>query len=95
MQLPQNTRAVSAKGTLDIELEDGRTATLEVDVDLSQDGTEFGVDHEYSEWTSGVTLSLGRCVATTHSLRIPTSLSREDGGATWTLRIPVGEGGEV
>jgi len=71
MELIANVRAVRAKGTLDVELEDGRTATLEVNVDLS-DFAEWGVDREYDDDDT-----LGRCC-----LRIVRPKSE-----TWYLRL--------
>ena len=89
MQLSENIRAMRITGTLDVELEDGRTATMEVDLDVSDPRTTWGVDGHYDERARGPVLALGGRYATTYSVTIPTSLRREDGGATWTLRVPV------
>lgn len=41
--------ATRAHGTLQIELADGRTATLEVDLNLTAPDAAYGIDHEYVE----------------------------------------------
>lgn len=39
-------RATRVTGTLDVELEDGRTATLEVNLELPE-GSQWGIDRDY------------------------------------------------
>lgn len=90
MQLSQNIRATRVTGTLDIDLEDGRTATLEVDLDVSDPDTAWGVDHDYVTSDMGLTRSLTQRVATTFSVKIPVNLRHDEGGM-FTLRIPVGD----
>lgn len=90
MKLSENIVANRVTGTLELHLEDGRMATLEVDLDISDPSTGWGIDREYTErdgyWPLSNTPALP--VATTYSIRIPSRLTDHD-RPEFVLRIPV------
>ena len=91
MQLTQNIRANRIQGTLQVHLDDGRTATLEVDLDVSHALTQWGVKRVYSDEDLGLpnprpTLPLH----TTYALQVPTTRVPQ-ASDPFTLRIPAEE----
>jgi len=87
--LSQNIEATRVHGTLDVELADGRTATVEVDLNVSGDGTAWGVEHMYAdrpefEWSSFPV----RIIGTKYYVELPSSVHR-DNEHEFTLRIPI------
>lgn len=75
-------RTVAAKGELTLTLDDGREATLVIDLDLSHPGASWGIENDYAEgWPHK-----GRPVGTTFSVYIPTA-SQVD-RPLFTFRIP-------
>lgn len=90
MEISQNIRATRVTGTLDVALEDGRTATLEIDLDVSDPNTGWGVDHEYAEEPGFPYVRLGRRLSTTFSVRIPASL-QGNSDPLFTFRVPTNQ----
>jgi hypothetical protein len=87
--LSQNIRATRVHGTLEVDLEDGRTATLEVDLDVSGHPSAWGVEHMYAEppeleW-SAVPV---RIIGTKYYVEVPSSIHR-DVDHEFVLTIPV------
>jgi hypothetical protein len=89
MRLSQNIRATRVKGTLEVELEDGRTGTLEVDIDVSIPGTAWGVEHQYSEPDQFRYFSDPvRLLSSKFYVELPSSIHRSD-DPSFLLKIPV------
>lgn len=86
MKLSRNIDATRIHGALSIELEDGRTASLEVDLDVSSDLAGWGVDHHYDEPDDEFNFRLARPLGTGFSIFIPATLQEEP---QFTLRIPI------
>lgn len=86
--LSQNIRAKRVHGTLEVELEDGRTGTLEVDVDVSLPGTTWGLEHIYNDHRDfDFSTAPARILATKFYVELPSSIHRSD-DPPFTLRIP-------
>lgn len=79
--------ATRAHGQIKIDLDDGSVALLDVDIDISDEQTEYGVEHHYGD-ESGLWnfLRTPTRLATSYTLKVPASLRREE--AQWHLVVP-------
>jgi len=84
--LSQNIRAMRVHGTLEVELEDGRTATVEVNLDVSSALTAWGIEQIYNSESEGWR-TFARPIATKFYVEVPPSLHRDE-GHPFVLRIP-------
>lgn len=88
MRLSQNIEATRVHGTLDVELADGRTAIVEVDLDVSDNRTAWGIEHQYNNPEDfGLFSGPVRVVSTKFYVEVPPSIHRDD-DPPFTLRIP-------
>lgn len=88
MNLSQNIVATRIHGTLTVDLEDGRTATIDVDLDVASQETVWGVDRHYADdaWRPPFSPRPVLPDATTFSVRVP-GFGQND--PPFLLRIPV------
>ena len=90
MRLGPNLDVTRIRGTLEVELQDGRKGTVEVDLDVSSPLTEWGIQRKYHNqddlWYRGP----NRLESTTYSVTVPPSVHQED--PAFTLRVHTGEG---
>lgn len=88
MDLTRNIQATRIHGTLTVDLADGRTATVEVDLDVEGHDTSYAIEHEWPEFTTYGLLRPTMPLSTTYSIRVDHPRQERP---LFTLRIPVDE----
>lgn len=86
MNISQDVRPVRAHGKVQLELADGRTATLELDFDLSSPSAHWGVEYDYPDRSGKFRLTSPpeRPIGQTLSIYLP--ISQPD--PLFTITVP-------